>query len=134
MSRSQSTGFEWLLLAATNRLEMIDSAVLRRFDVKIDFDYMKAEHANEMLEALVGEEVEIDKPVRDTLAALERLTPGDFRTAARRLRITGTRPTPEALIQALADEIAAKPGKNNRPFGFTARLRAPESASSLIDD
>ena len=124
-------GFEGLLLAATNRLEMIDSAVLRRFDVKIRFDYMKAEHAVETLEALVGDEVEIDKPVRDTLAALERLTPGDFRTAVRRLRITGTRPTPEAFIEALADEIAAKPGKDSRPIGFTARLGAPESASQL---
>ena len=117
-------GFEGLLLAATNRLEMIDSAVLRRFDVKVRFDYMKAEHASEMFEALVGEEVAIDKPVRDTLAGLDRLTPGDFRTAVRRLRISGTSPTPETLIEALADEIAAKPGKNDRPIGFTARLRA----------
>lgn len=117
-------GFEGLLLAATNRLEMIDSAVLRRFDVKVRFDYMKAEHASEMFEALVGKNVVIGRVVRDTLVGLDRLTPGDFRTALRRLRISGTRPTPETLIEALADEIAAKPDKNGRPIGFTAKLRA----------
>ena len=116
-------GFGGLLLAATNRLEMIDIAVLRRFDVKVRFDYMKAEHANEMFEALVGEEVAIGKTVRDTLAGLDRLTPGDFRTALRRLRITGKALTPEALVKAIAEEVAAKPDKTGRPIGFTARLR-----------
>ncbi len=114
-------GFEGLLLAATNRPEMIDDAVLRRFDVKVCFDYMKPAQAMQMLKALIGKHDEINRELRDTLAGLDRLTPGDFRTAVRRLRITGTAATPETLVNAIVEEVAGKPD-NHRPIGFTAAV------------
>jgi SpoVK/Ycf46/Vps4 family AAA+-type ATPase len=114
--------FDGLLLAATNRLETIDAAVLRRFDAKVRFDYMKADHALEMLEAVLGDGPPIGASERQRLAQLDRLTPGDFRTALRQLRIRGTEVEAGALIDALEAEVQGKPGVDSKGIGFLASI------------
>jgi len=115
--------FEGMLFATTNRLEMIDPAVLRRFDAKIRFDYMKPEHAADMFYQMLDGAEDIGDWVLPRLRRLGKLTPGTFRTALRWLDVSNRALTPKALIEALEREVEHQPDGGARPIGFTARLR-----------
>jgi len=116
--------FEGMLFATTNRLDMIDPAVLRRFDAKIRFAYMKPEHAADMFCRMLNGAEEIRDWVLPRLARLGRLTPGTFTTASRWLAVNNRALTPQTLIDALEREVEYQPDGGRRPIGFTARLKA----------
>jgi len=119
--------FDGMLFATTNRLDMIDPAVLRRFDAKIRFDYMKPEHAADMFCRMLGEADDIRDWVLPHLTRLGKLTPGTFRTASRWLAVSNRALTPEALIEALEREVEYQPDEGRRPIGFTATLSASKA-------
>jgi AAA+ superfamily predicted ATPase len=114
--------FDGLLVGTTNRHEALDPAVLRRFDLKIGFGYLQSQQAIELMQAVLGDDRQLNPLERRRLAALDRLTPGDFRTAVRQLEIQGKSVTAAALIDALAEEVKLKSGTERRPIGFTASL------------
>jgi len=111
--------FNGVLLAATNRMDSLDPAVLRRFDLKLPFDYLRAEQAWRLLQRCAAELglPEPDAAHERSIAGLRTLTPGDFATVSRQARF---QPFPDtaALCEALAAECAAKTDTPRRSIGF----------------
>lgn len=112
--------YSGLFIASTNLMQHLDPAALRRFDLKIRFDYLRPEQARALLERHCAE-LALAAPAADALAQLQRLrsiTPGDFSAVARQHRF---RPIADAaaFVQALAQECALKE-KTATPIGFLA--------------
>ena len=119
----QMEGFHGIFLAATNLLDTLDAASLRRFDLKIKFDYMRPEQAWLLFVQVMQErgfpEKSLATGLRQRLWCLTHLTPGDFSTVLRREQIMGDTFDPDGLVGALESECALR---NRRSIGFTATL------------
>ena len=71
-------------------------------------------------EALGGDPAGLDDPLRQRLAALEHLCPGDFAAVKRQAEILGETMVPEAFLAQLEAEHRIKPEvRELRPMGFT---------------
>jgi transitional endoplasmic reticulum ATPase len=110
--------FMGLLVVSTNLIDGLDQAALRRFDLKLKFDYLDAAQARALLErhcealGLAG--------AADAFPALNlvrQLTPGDFAAVARQHRF---RPLGDAgaFTRALAVESGLKGQEASKPIGF----------------
>ncbi|MCQ2379297.1 MAG: AAA family ATPase [Victivallaceae bacterium] len=100
----QMENFHGVMVGATNFVEKIDRAVIRRFTFKLKFDYLDNAGKEIFFERMFGR-----CPTEAELKALldmTNLTPGDFRTSRQRLRYTGEK-SPD-YIAALRDELEAK--------------------------
>lgn len=115
---TQMESFPGLFIASTNLMTGIDQAALRRFDLKVKFDFLRPEQAAELLQRHCAR-LALPAPDPDTLAMVRRLpqlTPGDFATVVRRHRFRPLE-SPAALVAALAAECALKEGAQT-PIGF----------------
>jgi len=99
------------VIAATNALERLDPAVLRRFAFKVTLQPLGRTAAARAFARFFG----IAPP--PGLARLSGLTPGDFAVVARQLRFTGM-PQAAALVDRLEAELAVKPGAMAARLGF----------------
>ncbi|BAZ93736.1 AAA ATPase central domain protein [Thiohalobacter thiocyanaticus] len=118
---TQMEAFEGILIATTNMMEGLDTAALRRFDLKIRFDYLVPDQVRRLLEHLAEEIAEAapdDDVLQRRIARLSAVTPGDFMTVVRQLRLRGKATTRQALVDGLEKEMAAKRPRSNRPIGF----------------
>jgi len=118
---TQMEDFDGVFIAATNLMETLDAAALRRFDLKVRFDYLRPAQARSLFEQLLAEngvQARLDDLTCERLSRLDRLTPGDFATVIRRFAVTGAPWTPDNLLAALRAEQQAKPGTVQRPIGF----------------
>jgi SpoVK/Ycf46/Vps4 family AAA+-type ATPase len=116
----QMERFEGIFLATTNLMEGLDPASLRRFDIKLEFGFLRPEQAWRLFAAEcrhLGLELRREKALRAGLRELARLTPGDFAAVRRQHRF---RPLerPEDLLRRLEEELAVKPIENGRKMGF----------------
>jgi SpoVK/Ycf46/Vps4 family AAA+-type ATPase len=98
-----------VFIASTNLMSGLDPAALRRFDLKVCFDFLLPEQAALLLgRYLAGlglapaTELELAR-----LRALRNLTPGDFAAVVRQNRFR-TIVSASAFVQALAQECALK--------------------------
>lgn len=81
---TQIDGFRGILIVTTNYIDRLDSAAMRRFDLKVNFDYLKSDqvltlwckYISEL--SLDGGDGELEK-----LKGLKTLTPGDFANVKR---------------------------------------------------
>ena len=118
---TQMESFGGVFIASTNLMAGLDSAALRRFDLKLKFDYLQPPQALQLLQRHC-QHMGLSEPTpqdRQALAALGQLTPGDYAAVVRQSRL---RPIQSAshMVQALAEECALKPGAKNRSIGFIA--------------
>jgi len=77
----QMESFPGVFIASTNLMEGLDQAALRRFDLKMKFDYLKADHAAELLRRYCAD-LALPAPCAEVLGRITRLTaltPGRFR-------------------------------------------------------
>ena len=115
---TQMESFQGVFIASTNLMDGLDQAALRRFDLKVKFDYLRPAQAWDLFE-VHRQSLGLPDPEASVRTVLERfcnLTPGDFAAVTRqhRFRPIGTVP---ALIAALEAECRIK--KDNRtPVGF----------------
>ncbi len=116
---TQVEAFDGVFIAATNLMDNLDPAALRRFDLKLYFGYLQSGQAWQLL---LEHAAALDLPGPDAghqtaLARLTALTPGDFAAVARQARF---RPLADisAFIAALAAECAVKPDGPRRAIGF----------------
>ena len=118
LTRMESFG--GVFVASTNLMGDIDPAALRRFDIKIRFDYLGPDQGALMLArqcaalGLASPQAAEQARVR----RLERLTPGDFAALARRHRFAPFAHA-AALVTALEQECALK-GCTPGAIGFLA--------------
>jgi SpoVK/Ycf46/Vps4 family AAA+-type ATPase len=115
---TQMETFNGIFIASTNLMDQLDAASLRRFDMKIEFGYLKSEQSCNLLEdlaaklsiSLVGDEI-------DGLRQLSNLTPGDFANVARQSKLTRINDGQE-LINRLSNESKTKLGNRSGKMGF----------------
>ncbi len=98
-------------VCTTNLIGEMDSASLRRFTFKMEFDYLCADSARLAFQLFFG----LEAP--SSLDALRQLTPGDFTTVKRKADILGIANNPAQLVEFLQQEQAAKPNAT-KPIGF----------------
>ncbi|WPL22957.1 AAA family ATPase [Thiorhodovibrio frisius] len=122
---TQLEAFDGLFVASTNLFDALDGAALRRFDLKIRFDYLRPEQSWRLFRETLrqaGGQLSKPEPWRTRLAAMDRLTPGDFAVQLRRNRLTAEPMTPVRLLHHLAAEMALKTDTPARAVGFMANL------------
>ena len=117
---TQIEAFSGVLIASTNLMDTLDAAALRRFDLKLSFDYLRSEQAEQLL-CRSCSQLGLAQPNTSDIAQLRylnQLTPGDFATV---MRQHGLRPlqSPSHVVAALAEECAVKPHAK-RLVGFVS--------------
>lgn len=117
---TQMEQFDGLLVITTNLMDELDPAVLRRFDLKLKFDWLTAGQAA----ALAAEHLSLlhlpplDAAQQTRLQQLTSLAPGDFAAIARRHRFAPFVNAAEWL-QTLMKECQLKaPHLQKRRIGF----------------
>jgi SpoVK/Ycf46/Vps4 family AAA+-type ATPase len=116
---TQMEQFEGIFIASTNLVDGLDRAALRRFDLKLRFDFLLPDQVRALLESHCRH-LAIGQPsIRELNLAtgLANLTPGDFANVARQHRFrhfTGS----TDFIAALEDECRMKDGGSARAVGF----------------
>lgn len=115
---SQMAQFEGVLIATTNRFDVLDDAALRRFDLKVRFNYLCDDQAVALLN-LYSRELQLDEPLPaeiNEISKLDYLTPGDFALVARQHQLKPMSSV-KAFVAALKTECRMK--KRDKPaIGF----------------
>jgi SpoVK/Ycf46/Vps4 family AAA+-type ATPase len=115
---TQMERFEGIFIASTNLMESLDGAAMRRFDLKIKFDYLKPAQAWQLfLDMAEKFNMVASETCRPMLAKLHLLTPGDFANVARQSRLRNIRSSQD-LLDRLDAECQVKPEGGKRAIGF----------------
>lgn len=111
--------FEGVFLAATNRFDSFDKAILRRFQLKVEFGYLNIAQLKELIEACVADKDNARGLTPDQLSRFQHLTPGLVRAAIQNLRLRGFKARTTRLLEALAVEQSQQmDGVVGQPIGF----------------
>lgn len=114
--------FNGILICTTNMIKEIDTASIRRFNHKIEFDYLKPEgnviFYKKMLLPLT--ETPVDTETEYSLNKIKNLTPGDFKTVRNRFAFyLKDELEHRVFVEALEEEAVIKDiHKGIRYIGF----------------
>lgn len=116
---TQMERFEGLFICSTNLMQRLDAASLRRFALKIRFDYLKPEQRwrlffDQAKKFPSSREAEY----RSSLNQLNNLTPGDFATIRRQAKLLNFPLTADELLKRLQQECKTKSSRSHRQIGF----------------
>lgn len=116
---TQMEGFAGVFIASTNLMDDLDQAALRRFDIKVKFDFLSAGQAWRLLQVTCDAlgMVAPEPSLQPALMSLPNLTPGDFAAITRQHRFHPFADA-EGLVSALASESALKRKNKAQPIGF----------------
>jgi SpoVK/Ycf46/Vps4 family AAA+-type ATPase len=110
--------FQGVFIATTNRIDAMDPAILRRFDMKIEFGCLSLQQ----LLSVFGQHCQmlgLGEPSAEVLGSLRRLTNttiGDFAVVSRQSRLNRIS-SPEMLLSRMQEECAFR-DETRRPIGF----------------
>lgn len=116
---TQMESFQGVFIASTNLMDGLDQAALRRFDLKVKFDFLSPEQAWLLFERQCAA-LELSQPssrLRQKLAKLHYLPPGDFAAVARQNRFR-TIASPVSFVAALGQECLVKEECQKKSIGF----------------
>jgi hypothetical protein len=110
--------FSGVMIGATNFMDNLDAAVMRRFTYKLEFGYLDG----------AGKRLFFDRAFKTPLSAAEarrldaiqNLTPGDFKTVSQKLFYIGDDVGNGERLAALEQEVALKRDTNHVCRGFAA--------------
>lgn len=114
----QMESFPGVFIASTNLMDGLDQAALRRFDLKVKFDFMRADQAWELLSrhcTCLGLALP-SADIKERVSRMDNLTPGDFAAVLRR-NVFSPLKSVSALVSALESECSVKEG-TQRSIGF----------------
>lgn len=115
---TQMESFEGIFIASTNLMGSLDAAALRRFDMKVKFDFLRPEQAWQIFQDTAAKfQLEAVDTDLVELSRLSWLTPGDFANVVRQSRLRKMKSTQD-LIDRLAAECQVKPEGMKRAMGF----------------
>ena len=109
--------FKGVMIGATNFLQNLDKAIMRRFTFKLQFDYLDEAGKLTFFEKFFKTTLTVEE--RRRLDQIPALAPGDFRTVRQSLFYYGGDITNAMRLEALERESSAK---NSTPFAPRARL------------
>ena len=106
---TQIEQFEGLLVVSTNLMHDLDQAALRRFDVKLHFDFLTSPQIRSLAQAQAAKLglPELSEHQLQQICAIRNLTPGDFAALTRQHRFAAFQDT-QSWIQALIEECNLK--------------------------
>ena len=110
---TQMESFPGVFIASTNLMEGLDQAALRRFDLKVKFDFLRPDQSRALLRRHCTK-LALPAPQSAVLARLQqlrKLTPGDFAAVVRQHRFYPIK-SAAAFVAALEAECALKDGAN----------------------
>ncbi|CAA6818377.1 MAG: Unknown protein, partial [uncultured Thiotrichaceae bacterium] len=99
----------------------LDKASLRRFDLKIKFDYMQQDQAWKLFQQVMQDKDVVMADVVEwerRLTALKGLTPGDFATVVRQYHFQPEAWSAELLYKGLQRELSFKDDSALKTIGF----------------
>ena len=117
----QMENFEGIFIATTNLMSGLDQASLRRFDMKLEFGYLKPKQAWKLfVDECKSLDISIEnkEEVKNRVKLFTQLAPGDF--AAVRRQNNRFRPVKSAklFIECLEEELSVKEGSEEVKMGF----------------
>ena len=116
---TQMERFDGLFICSTNLMQRLDAASLRRFALKIKFNYLKPEQRWQLFLAQAEKFSSThEAQYRTALNQLNNLTPGDFATVRRQTALLNITLTADELVKRLAQECKSKSGNSNQQIGF----------------
>lgn len=112
--------FRGVLVGATNFVNTLDRAVLRRFTFKLEFGYLTVEGKRLLFDRMFAGfgDVRMSPEQEARLRGIPDLSPGDFRTVRQGLVYAGGDVTVPALLEGLERESAAKRQGTTSKVGF----------------
>lgn len=114
---TQMEQYDGVLVMATNHMQVVDSAALRRFDFKICFSSLRPQQALDFSQKLLGNAADLAF-LKASLAGLD-FYPGDFTTVRRRQTVLGLPLTSQTLMDGLRAECRHRQAREGRPIGFS---------------
>lgn len=117
---TQMESFQGIFFCTTNLIDHLDEASMRRFDMKINFQFIKRHQAVKMFEDLCQKlNFTCDDLSLRAFSQIGKLTPGDFANVLRQSRFN---PTKDAmgLVHRLKSENALKKNGVFQSMGFLA--------------
>lgn len=116
---TQMERFEGLFICSTNLMQRLDEASLRRFALKIKFDYLRPEQRWKLF---LGQAKKLHRSheaeYRVELNQLNNLTPGDFATVRRQAALLSVTLTAKELLNRLKQECKSKGSSKTQQIGF----------------
>jgi transitional endoplasmic reticulum ATPase len=115
---TQMESFPGVFIASTNLMTGLDQAALRRFDLKVKFDFLRPEQVWELLRRhCIALKFGTPQPeLLPRVMRLFQLTPGDFAAVLRQHRFRPIE-SPAGFVSSLEAECAVKEGGNGS-IGF----------------
>ena len=107
--------FKGVMVGATNFMNNLDSAIMRRFTFKLQFDYLDVKGKRTFFEWMFKTRLSEAEAMR--LAEIPNLAPGDFRTVRQSLYYLGGTVTNAMRMSELEKESLLKKGEARR-IGF----------------
>ena len=117
---TQMEVFDGIFIATTNLMEKLDAASLRRFAVKVRFDYLRPDQTWNLFQQEV---LRLNTTVTDLASVetevrrLERVAPGDVAAVVRQCRLWDQPPTARRFLEALRKDLSAR-GGSMHSIGF----------------
>lgn len=118
---TQMETFEGVFICSTNLMHNLDKASLRRFDLKIKFDYMLQDQAWNLFRQVMQDQtvvMEDENGWKKRLGLLKGLTPGDFATVVRQFNFQPEDWSAELLYKGLQRELGFKDDTSLKTIGF----------------
>ena len=115
--------YRGILVCATNFKDNLDQAALRRFNLKIEFDYLNADGVVKFYGRFLVPMTPVDlTPAEvEALRRMDELTPGDFKVVwQKHAFLPAAEITHAMLLDALAEEVNGRRGNRLTRMGFIA--------------
>jgi SpoVK/Ycf46/Vps4 family AAA+-type ATPase len=116
----QMENFNGIFIATTNLMSGLDQASLRRFDMKLEFCYLKTKQAWRLFKnecKSLSIKMKEEESLKNQIQALHSLAPGDFAAVKRQHKFNPIS-SAQDLIERLKDEIAVKENNSTVKMGF----------------
>lgn len=119
---TQMEAYQGIFICATNFMEHLDIASLRRFQFKVKFEYLNAQQVMKHFEWLINQTsaIRISENIehhKSRLIKLKNLTPADFRTVLEQFQMLEETPTEPMLFDELKNLSELK-NDGNKNIGF----------------
>ena len=113
----QMEQFNGVMIAATNQFDILDPAVMRRFDLKVKFNWLDSDQAEQLLgSAMNSLNINLTGSAVNKVRQLKQLAPGDFALVLRQAKFQPVASC-DVFVERLEAESRIKTDRN-RSIGF----------------
>ncbi|RPI76743.1 MAG: ATP-binding protein [Desulfobacteraceae bacterium] len=118
---TQMENFKGVFISSTNFQDNLDKASLRRFNLKIGFDYLKPEGCLTFFKKVLSDLIQ-DQPddanIQAAFQGIDRLTPGDFKVVWQKNAFKSDKISFAAIKAQLINEIKTRDNAWAKKLGF----------------